>query len=73
LLCKCIRRTLSTPDMDEMSIPKRPPPMHAKVPTKYCVEVRAYLETTDSAGTYGVGRYCSAVLQVDIDKTRIET
>ena len=28
-------RTLKTPDMDEMSRPKRPPPIHAKEPTKY--------------------------------------
>lgn len=29
-------RTLSTPDMDEMSSPKRPPPIHANDPTMYC-------------------------------------
>ena len=27
--------TLRTPDMDEMSRPKRPPPIHANVPTMY--------------------------------------
>ena len=28
-------RTLKTPDMDEMSRPNRPPPMHANEPTRY--------------------------------------
>jgi hypothetical protein len=28
-------RTVRIPDIDEMSRPKRPPPMHAKDPTRY--------------------------------------
>ena len=31
----CIR-TLRTPDMEDMSRPKRPPPMQANEPTTYC-------------------------------------
>ena len=50
--------------MDEMSIPKRAPPIHAKEPTIYYVEIRVCLTTEPlGAGTYRVGRYRSVVLQ----------
>lgn len=44
LLSTETKRTLSTPDMDEMSSPKRHPPIHAKVPTTYCVDINACLK-----------------------------
>jgi hypothetical protein len=48
--------------------------MHAKVPTKYCVKVRAFRDhRLLSTMTYGIGRYCSAILRVDIDKTGVKT
>jgi hypothetical protein len=58
------------PDMDEMSIPKRPPPIHEKEPTIYCIDVSLSPHCTPlGAGTYRVGRYCGAILHVKIDKT----
>lgn len=56
--------TVKTPDIDEISRPKRPPPIHANDPTMYCEEDwLAIDEKYQVVRTYGVGRNGCIVLQ----------
>lgn len=52
----------STPDMDEMSSPKRPPPMQANEPTTYCRALSAWACAARRA-THRVRCECGVVLR----------